>query len=145
MLTLRLQTCEIDVLRDELHHRRAVITESAAAAHAASRVPEEGDRDAEGEERHDELLLISRLLDQLRTPTPVGEARRVVVAPTWLLAPVVRGAAVEAVVRLSTAVEQFSEDKGVLTPDQVRAAVDTASAWTATLLGVDHAESHAVE
>src|SRR5829696_8663821 len=70
MLTLRLKRCEIDVLRDELHHRRAVITEAAAAAHAASTVPERGAGDPDVQHRHDELLLISRLLDELHTPAP---------------------------------------------------------------------------
>lgn len=62
MLTLRLKRCEIAVLRDELHHRRAVVTGAAAAAHAASTVPA-GAGDPDAEDRHDELLLISRLLD----------------------------------------------------------------------------------
>lgn len=144
MLTLRLRRCEIDVLRDELHHRRAVITEAAAAAHAARTVPAAGAGDPDVEHRHDELLLISRLLDALHTPAPLGQWREIV-GPTWLLAPVIRGATGEAVARLVTAVEQFREDRGTPTPDQLRAAVDTASAWTATLIGLDHAENHAVE
>jgi hypothetical protein len=144
MLTIHLKPCEIDVLRDELHHRRAVITEAAAAAHARSAAPEAGAGDPEVEDRHDELLLISRLLDQLRSPAPRDHAREIV-GPTWVLAPVIRGAAGEAADRLAVAVARFGEDRGTPTPDQLRAAVDTASAWTATLIGLDHAENHAVE
>jgi hypothetical protein len=33
MLTLHLESCEVEVLRDELHHRRAVMAEAAARAH----------------------------------------------------------------------------------------------------------------
>jgi hypothetical protein len=143
MLTLRLRRCEIDVLADELHHRRAAITEAAAAADAVNTRHETAARDPEVEERHDELLLVSRLLGELRTPAPEGHAREIV-GPTWLLAPVIRGAAGEAVARLAAAVDEFREDRGTPTPDQLRAAVDTASAWTATLIGLDHAENHAV-
>jgi len=143
MLTLRLKQREVDVLRDELHHRRAAITEAAAAAHAASTVPEAGAGDPDVERRHDELLLISRLLDELHTPAPLGQSREIV-GPTWLLAPVIRGAAGEAVARLVAAVDQFREDRGMPSSDQLRVAVDTARAWTATLIGLDHAENHAV-
>src|SRR5215217_7891862 len=121
MLTLRLRRCEIDVLRDELHHRRAVITEAATAAHAASTGSATGTTDADVEHRHDELLLISRLLDELHAPTPVGQSREIV-GPTWLLAPVIRGAAGEAVARLVAAVDQFREDRGKPTADQLRSA-----------------------
>jgi hypothetical protein len=142
MLTVRFKSCEVNVLRDELHHRRAVITEAAAHAHANGRSPGAGDRDVE--DRHDELFLITRLLDDLRAPTPPDQPRQIV-GPTWLLGPVIRGAAVEAVERLRDAVARFAADTSARTPDEVRAAVDTASALAATLIGLDHAENHAVD
>jgi hypothetical protein len=144
MLTVRFKPCEFSVLRDELHHRRAVITEAAAHAHANTKAPGAGAGDREVEDRHDELFLITRLLDDLHAPAPGGQARQVV-APTWLLAPVIRGAAAEAVERLRDAVTEFTADTGSPTPDAVRAAVDTAGALTATLIALDHAENHAVD
>jgi hypothetical protein len=144
MLTVRLKSCEVKVLRDELHHRRAAITEAAAGAHAHSTSPGAGAGDREVEDRHDELFLISRVLDDLRAPTPPDQPRQIV-GPTWLLAPVIRGAAVEAAERLRDAVSAFASDTCARTPDELRAAVDTASALAATLIGLDHAENHAVD
>jgi hypothetical protein len=144
MLTIRLKPCEVTVFRDELHHRRAAVTEAAAAAHAGTAAPTAlaGDRDVE--DRHDELFLITALLDQLRMPAPAGQAREIV-GPTWLLAPIIRGVAGEAAYRLQSAVDQFREDRGTPTADELRAAVDTASACAATLIGLDYAENHAVD
>jgi hypothetical protein len=144
MLTVRFRQCELDVLLDELHHQRAVITEAAADAHAKSTAPGAGAGDEDVEHHHDELFLIARLIDDLRTPAPRDRPREIV-APTWLLGPVVRGAAVEAVERLCDAVRKFAADKGERTPEEVRSAVDTAAALTATLIGLDHAEHFAVE
>jgi hypothetical protein len=145
MLTVRLKPCEIAVLRDELHERRSVVTEAAASAQAKNRPPRASAYDREEvENHHGELILISRLLDQLRTPPPPGQPRQIV-GPTWLVGEVIRGAAYEAVNRLASAVDQFREDRGTPTPDELRAAVETASALTATLIGLDYAENHAVE
>jgi hypothetical protein len=144
MLTVRFKSCEVNVLRDELHHRRAAMTEAAAHAHAKSTAPGAGAGDREVEDRHDELFLISQLLDQLRTHAPQGQPREIV-GPTWLLAPVIRGAAYEAVERLHNAVVAFGADTGSPTPDELRAALDTAAATAATLIGLDHAENHAVD
>lgn len=124
MLTVRFKSCEINVLRDELHHCRAAITEAAAKAHADSNAPGAGAGDREVEDRHDELFLITRVLDELRSPAPRDQTRQIV-GPTWLLAPVIRGAAEEAVERLRDAVVAFGADTGSPTPDEVRAAVDT--------------------
>jgi hypothetical protein len=144
MLTLRPRRCELAVLRDELEERRCVVTE--AAAHAQETGSGRGGPvgDPAAEHHHDELLLISRLLDQLRTPPARGQAREVV-GPTWLLGPVIRGAAEEAVERLVSAVAKFSADTGTVTPEQLRAALDAARACTATLIGLDYAENHAVD
>jgi hypothetical protein len=144
MLTVRFRRCEIHVLRDELHHQRAVITEAAAHAHEKSTAPGAGAGDPEVEHQHDELFLITRVLDDLRVPAPDDRVREII-APTWVLGPVIRGAAREAVERLCDAIRKFAADTGTRTPDEVRAAVDTAAALAATLIGLDHAENHAVD
>lgn len=137
MLTVRFKSCEVGVLRDELHHRRAAMTEAAAQAHANSTALSAGAGDRDVEDRHDELFLISRLLDDLRAHAPHDQPRQIV-GPTWLLAPVIRGAAAEAAERLRDAVVAFGADTGSPTPDALRAAVDTAAAMAATLIGLDH-------
>jgi hypothetical protein len=144
MLTVRFRPCEVAVLLDELHHRRAVITEAAAHAHAISTAPGAGAGDEDVEDRHDQLILISRLLDDLHASAP-RDQRREIVAPAWVLGPVIRGAAVEAVERLCGAVTKFAADKGECTPEEVRGAVDTAAALSATLIGLDHVEHFAVD
>src|SRR4051794_26119719 len=94
MLTVRFKPCEVSVLRDELRRRRAVITEAAAAAHARPTVPASGAGDGEVEDWHDELFLITRLIDDLKVPPRSADEPREVVVPTWVMAPVIRGAAV---------------------------------------------------
>jgi hypothetical protein len=42
MLTVRFRPCEVDLLLDELHHHRAVVTEAAGDAHAKSAAPGAG-------------------------------------------------------------------------------------------------------
>ena len=132
MLTVRLRQCEVAVFRDELRERRTDVVDATAAA---SRDDSEVDR------CHDELFLITGLLDQLRT---AQQGARELVGPTWLLAPIIRGAACKAAARFVNAVQEFSEDCGTPTPDELRAAAETASASTATLIGLDRAENHAV-
>src|SRR5687767_4746058 len=105
VLTIRFRACEIGILRDELHHRRAALTEAAADAHARSTARAASD-DREVEDRHAELMLISRLLDDAHTPAPKGDPYEIV-GPAWLLGAVIRGAAGEAVARLASAVQEF--------------------------------------
>jgi hypothetical protein len=144
MLTVRFRPCEVGVVLDELHHQRAVVTEAAAHADDHSDAPGAGANDDPAVEgHHDELFLIARLLDDLRAPSPPDRLREVM-APTALLGPVIRGAAVEAVERLCDAVRKFAADTGAGTPEEVRGAVDAAAALTATLIGLDHAENHGV-
>ncbi len=142
MLTVRLKPCEVSAMRDELRERRAVITD--AAARTGNGTGQASADDHEAERHHDELFLITGLLDQLLTAPPQGQARELV-GPTWLLAPIIRGAAGEAVDRFAAAVREFREDRGTPTPDELRAAADTAGAMTATLIGLDHVENHAVD
>ena len=123
MLTVRVRRCEVDVMREDLHDRRAAITGAATHAHAKS--------------MHLCSTTFEHLLRAIRRGTPSE--------PTWRLAPVIRGAAVEAVERVRDAVATFAADSGARTPAEVRAVVDTASAPAATLVGLDHAENHAVD
>ena len=143
MLTVRFRPCEVGVVLDELHHQRSVVTEAAAHAHDHSSAPGAGAGDPEVEDHHDELFLIARLLDDLRASATPDRLREVM-APTSLLGPVIRGAAVEAVERLCDAVRKFAADTGAGTPEEVRGAVGAAAALTATLIGLDHAENHGV-
>lgn len=92
---------------------------------------------------HDELLAISKVLDDFRRHVP-PEQTRVLVGPTWLLDSVIRDAASEAVERLSSAVDVFRADTGCLSADALREAVDAASASVATLIGLDYVQNHAI-
>ena len=141
MLTVRAKPCEVGVLRDVLLRRRAEVVEDASRLHppAGHKDP---DPDAEGP--HDELVLLSRVLDDLRRGAGPSEPRELV-GPTWLLDPIIRDASTEAVERLLQTVEAFRADTGRVPADQLRAAVDAASACTATLIALDYAQNHAVE
>jgi hypothetical protein len=116
----------------------SIATSTSSAAGGAGRTNE-----SEAEQHHDELFLITGLLDQLRTAssqTAVCE----LVGPTWLLAPIIRGGACKAAERFVAAVQEFSEDRGTPTPEEIRAAVETAGATAATLIGLDRTENYAV-
>jgi hypothetical protein len=135
MLTLRIKSCEVPMMRDVLVRRRA----EAVAAAAGERTP--GGADAE--QPHDEMFVIAKLLDDLHRHVPDGQPR-ILEGPTWLLDAVIRDAASEAVERLRDAVDVFRADTGKLSRDGLRAAVDTASACTATLIALDYIQNHAV-
>jgi hypothetical protein len=138
------KTSEVHVLQDELEERRAVAVDSAVHAAAQAAAPGAAAADDERERRHDELLLILRLLDDLRRHVP-ADRPLAIVGPTWLLDRVIRGAAGEAVKRLREVVDGVTLDRGRVTPDELRAALDTACAPTATLIGLDHTLNHAVD
>ncbi len=149
MLTIRFERCELDVLRDELEQRRGVIVEAIAHAQgkatSAPRALPGGERpERELEHRRDELLLVSQLLDELRRPAPREEPREVV-GPTWLLADVIRGASGEAIDRLVRGVEEFREDRGRPSAEELRGVLAAAAAWVETLIGLDYADNHAVD
>jgi hypothetical protein len=63
MRTVRFKSCELKVGREALRDRRPAVTAEAAEAQARA-----GARRCEVEDRHDELILVSRLLDDLRAP-----------------------------------------------------------------------------
>jgi hypothetical protein len=138
MLSLRIKSCEVAVVREVLCRRRA---EAVAAAAGSPASPPPAAADAE--ERHDEMFVIAKLLDDVRRHVPGGQPQ-VLEGPTWLLDPVIRDAASEAVERLSEAVDLFRADRGRMSRDGLRAAVDTASACAATLIALDYVQNHAV-
>jgi hypothetical protein len=149
MLTIGFEPCELEVLRDELEERRGVIVEAAAHAQEQARearpaLPGAERPEQEVQRRHDELLVISQLLDDLRRPAPRDEPREVI-GPTWLLGDVIRGASGEAIERLVQAVATFREDRGRPTSGELRAALAAAAAWVETLIGLDYADNHAVD
>jgi hypothetical protein len=149
MLTIRFEPCELEVLRDELEQRRGMIVEAAAHAQEQARkarpaLPGAERPEQELERRHDELLLISQLLDDLRRPAPRDEPRDVT-GPTWLLGDVIRGASGEAIDRLVNAVSAFREDRGRPASGELRATLAAAAAWVETLIGLDYADNHAVD
>jgi hypothetical protein len=144
MLTIRLKTSEIPVLRDELEERRAVAIEAVADAHGRATLCGATIVDSGDGRGSDELLLISKLLDDLRARVHDDQPLEIV-GPTWLLDAVIRGAAGEAVERLRLVVDAFRLDRGRVTPDELRVAIDAVCASTATLIGLDHAVNHAVD
>src|SRR3954468_6542175 len=139
MLTVRLKSCEVSVWDGVLCRRRSEAVAAAGMEPAAFALP--GNMEAEGP--HEEMFVLARLLDDLHRSPAEGQARELI-GPTWLLDPVIRDAASEAVERLSDAVDVFRADTGTLSSDDVRAAVDTAGACTASLIALDFVQNHAV-
>lgn len=130
-LTIRLQPCEFDAWRRELRRRLSAVAtyEGSSDLSAASA--------ARGED--DELAALSRLLEQALMPVPTGQPR-VIIGPTWLLRHVVRAVAVDAMDSYVASGRAYSEGSAASTADQLRAALDTATACTATLIGLSRAE-----
>src|SRR4051794_27927839 len=95
MLTVRVKSGGVGVLRDVLCRRRSDAV-AAAGMERESRSVGEEDRDVEA--RHDEMFVIAKVLDDLRRPGAPDQPRELV-GPTWLLDPVIRDAASEAVER----------------------------------------------
>jgi hypothetical protein len=61
-----------------------------------------------------------------------------------LLAPAIRGASIEASERLVDALRRFA-DENVGSAEELRDAVGDASAWSETLIELDHAESFGLD
>lgn len=137
-LTIRLKSCEIGVIRDELGR---CLTEEIAAGPAELESARAG---ARRETSAHERTALSRMLAMLDEPPAPGQPCEVV-GPTRVLSPVVRRAAVEAAERLLAAVTAFAFRESGVTADRLRAAVDAAGAASASLIGVDYAEHHALD
>lgn len=124
-LELRLKSCEIAVWRDVL--REAHAKELGADGDGASADP------------GDTLARLSRLMREAYAPWRTDQPVQIV-GPTSLLSPLVRTAANKAIDRYVTVATGFLCEAASVHPDHVRAALDTASAWTATLLALNRVE-----
>jgi hypothetical protein len=144
MLTLHLESCEVEVLRDELHHRRAVMTEAAARAHERNVGLGAGASSREVETPHDELVVMAGVLDQLFRPGISNDDTVELIGPTWLLGPSIRGATAEAAHRLLTLVERYREERNCSAQD-LRHAANVLTAWVRTMLDYDYVENHAMD
>lgn len=148
MLTLRLEECEIEVLCDELQHRRAVKAEAAAVAHERSAGQGAGAGTREVEDPHDELVVIAGVLDQLsgggRPSDERSGGRAEIVGPTWLLGPSIRGATAEAAHRLLATLDRYRDERAC-TAEEMRAAVKTVTAWVETMVDYDYTENHGMD
>lgn len=138
MLTLRLRERETKGLSDELDHRRRVADEAMETALERGRdlsaVRDDGRTPVEVAQA------IVVMQDLIARATPNAQERVVVTGPTWLLGPAIRGASIDAAERLVDALRRFAdEDRG--SAEELRDAVGDASAWSETLIGLDHAES----
>ena len=142
VLTVRFERCELDVLRDELHHVRAGVTESAAVAHQRATDPGAGAGSAAVESNHQRLVELSALLDQVELLDPEEEEPLEVAGPSAFFASVIRGAATEAAERYADAMRRFRDPDEHCSREELRAAAEAARAWTETLLGYDFVENH---
>jgi hypothetical protein len=122
-LELRLKCCELAVWRDVLGRAHA---DERGRASAASDAP-------------------STLVELSRLRREAGEPHRddqpvIVIGPTAVLAPLVRSAAKGALEDYVAEASAFISDAAAVSPDRMRAALDTASASTATLLALHRVE-----
>ncbi|WP_324908457.1 hypothetical protein [Baekduia sp.] len=136
-LTLRLRERELRGLSDELEHRRRVVDEAMETAIDQGRgfVSERDD----GRTSAEIVLAIVAMQDLITRAVPNAESRFVITGPTWLLGPAIRGASIDATERLVDALRKFA-DSG-RSAEGLRDAVGDASAWSETLIGLDHAEN----
>jgi hypothetical protein len=108
MLTVRLKPCELPLLRDEVEeHQRSVLSSLADQRRSIG----VGARHRDDERLKDDLVTLTRLLDELRGPVRPDQPLEVT-GPTDVLGEVIRGAAGEAVYRLHEDVDRFREDRG---------------------------------
>jgi hypothetical protein len=122
-LELRLKTCELGVWRTVL-----------GLTHV-----EERRRVSAAPETPSTLLELARLRQQAAEPHREDQPF-VVTGPTSVLAPLVRSAARKAMEDYVAAASAFINDAESVSPDVLRAALDSASAWTATLLALHRVE-----
>jgi hypothetical protein len=144
VLTIRFERCEIDGLRAALHRRRAAVTEAAAAAHKRAR-PEVGAGSDAVEGPHDELVEVSRVLNELEAFDVVDENVVELIGPTWLWAKVLRDASERAVDALADAMQRFGDPACHCRPGELRAAAAAAHAWTDTRLDYHHVDNHGMD
>jgi hypothetical protein len=135
-LTLRLREREVAGLKEELGHQAAV------ADDAERERPDEPMAAAAGRRPGEILPAVLKLLDELATTAePNEQGRVVVVGPTWLLGPAIRGATTEAAEQLVSVLRRFPSAEGS-TAEELRDAVSAASAWSETLIGYEHVQNY---
>jgi hypothetical protein len=142
MLTVRVRASEVGLLRDVLNEQLL-----AAAGSIGQAAPWQPSGVAVASARNlsdSDLAVVSELLSQLREPVAADQPRELV-GPTSVLDPDIRTAASQAAERLCEAVDVFRADRGRMKADELRSALETASACTATLIGLDHAQNYAVQ
>lgn len=129
-LELRLKCCELGVWREVLG--RAQIEERGRVGAGVT----------EADALPPDVLHLSRL--RLEAGQPHREDQPVLVTgPTNVLAPLVRSAARKAMEDYVAAASAFISDTAAVSPDRLRAAQDTASAWMATVLALHRVEGEA--
>jgi hypothetical protein len=134
-LTLRLREREVAGLKEELGHQAAVADDAERERPDEPMAPT-GRRPAEI------LPAVLKLLDELATTAePNEQGRVVVVGPTWLLGPAIRGATTEAAEQLVSVLRRFPSAEGS-TAEELRDAVSAASAWSETLIGYEHVQNY---
>lgn len=126
-LELRLKCCELGVWREVL--REAHAEEQRGSADAKTRSDGPGGR----------LRELSRLLGEAHAPWRPDQPV-LVVGATSVIAPLVSAAALKAMDRYVAVGAAFIDDGASVARDEVRAALDTAGAWTATLLALHRIE-----
>jgi hypothetical protein len=139
VLTLRLREREVEGLKDELMHRGLVAEEAKASLRE-----EADDRPSviDGARTPSEIIeAVAEMQEHLANAEPNEQGRVVVIGPTWLLGPAIRGAAVEAAEQLVSALRRFAEAKDS-SADELRDAVAVASAWSETLIGYEHVQNY---
>jgi hypothetical protein len=134
-LTLRLREREVAGLKEELGHQ-------AAVADDAGRERPDEPMAATGRRPGEILPAVLKLLDELTlTAEPNEQGRVVVVGPTWLLGPAIRGATTEAAEQLVSVLRRFPSAESA-TAEELRDAGAAASAWSETLIGYEHVQSY---
>ena len=134
-LTLREREREVAGLKEELGHQAAVADDAATSP--AGQITGSDGRPG----RDDILAAVTAMLDQLAATSANEQGRVVVSAPTWLLAPAIRGATAEAAEQLVSVLRRFTSNGGA-TPEELRDAISGASAWSETLMGSEHVQNH---
>jgi hypothetical protein len=109
VLTIRFGHCELDALAGELCRLRAQMTERAAAAHRRADESDSPVTTAAVESHHQDLVELSRVLNQLDALDQADTEPVEVAGPAWFLAGVVRGAATSAVAGLAEAMDRFRD------------------------------------
>ena len=87
-------------------------------------------------------MVLAHLLDQALKPVAAGQPR-MLVGPTTVLADLIRAVAVDAMERYIHLGRAFCEGRMTPAPTELRAALDTATACTATAISLVRAEADA--